>query len=217
MKPKEMLLERLEETVVPVMRLLGFSFSRSRLLLSRRVGYARQEISFSLDKWNSENNCAFWTMWAARAPLYRKWHNDTFGEDPPNDALGGVADWNIPGWSRGPSAHATLTGNPSNDAEVAERLLNDIKSAGIPYIDQISTWESAAERLLDGHWTLDRAADFLMIAGRTERARLVLEEGIRRYSDGSHDQFGELPRLRLRRAKFFGDGATGEIGADGTG
>jgi hypothetical protein len=27
MKPKEMLLQRLEETVVPVMRLLGFSLS----------------------------------------------------------------------------------------------------------------------------------------------------------------------------------------------
>jgi hypothetical protein len=207
MKPREMLLGRVEETVAPAMRHLGFAFSRSRLLLSRRFGYAHQEVVFSLNRWNSENDCSFWTMWSARAPAYRTWHNEMFGHDPPNDTLGGGADWNIPGWSRGPSAHATLTGHLSHDAEVVERLLRDIQSAGIPYIDQVSTWEGAAERLLDGHWGWDRAADFLMIAGKKERARLVLEEGIRRHAGASNDQFAELPGLQLRWARFFGDGA----------
>jgi hypothetical protein len=72
MKPKELLITRLQEHIVPFMGTQGFRFSKSQLRFARKVGQVHQRIDLCLDRFNTEDNCAFWTMWSANTPEYRE-------------------------------------------------------------------------------------------------------------------------------------------------
>jgi len=203
MKPRDLLLSKLETRVAPHLAAIGFRFAPSKLSFSRKVAFARQEIAFSLDRWNFEDHCGFWTVWGASAPAYKKWHHEKFGVAPSNDALGGVSDWNIPGWSRRFIDQATLTNDRESDQSVVNQLVKDICDCGLPFLDQISTWEGAAENLVEQGWMYDRAADFLLIAGDPKRSQEILQIGVRQFTIlGRRDNLDELPRLRARLNLF---------------
>ena len=125
---------------------------------------------------------------------------------PSNDALGGCAEWNIPGWSRD-HYRAPLTNNPVTDSVVMQELLNNIESCGLPFMDRISTWTGAAEHLLvDVPPWHSRAADLFLMAGEAERAAALLE-GIHQFKDlGRPDQSIPPEREGLeQRLKMFFD------------
>ena len=205
MNPRELLLHRIEEHVAPGLEPLGFAFSRSRIRFTRTAGIARQEISFSLSKYNSEDFCQFWTMWGATAREYSRWHRATFGEVPANSALGGSADWNIPGWSTSVTGRRQLQNTPE-DLAVARSLLRDVIEAGIPFLDSISNWSGAASQFLEDGLFFTKAGDCYLIAGEADAAREAWVHGIRVLAaPGKQDQLGELPGLRERLGRFFPD------------
>ena len=208
MKPKELLIARLQEHIVPFMETHGFRFSKSRLYLARKVGHVYQRIDLCLDRYNTADNCTFWTMWSANTPDYPEWHQAQWSEEkPPGDTLGSLADWNIPGWSRKPADPRYTLTNTAEDAAVLASFRTDIEGAGLRFLERISTWEGAAEQYRKERWMYDRAADFLLIAGRPEEAHATLLEGIHTFEvEGRKDTFGELPRLKRRLARYFGDG-----------
>jgi hypothetical protein len=162
LKPRELLLFRIEPKFLPFLEQLGFRFSESQIKLSRNIEGWRQSVSFSLSKWNSENDCTFWTMWAVNSPEYSKWYQKEWGQKPANNALGGCADWNIPGWTRDPTVHFRLD-NSSKDLNEVDCLIENSLQAGIPYLDTISNWRGAAESLIASGPPYSKAADFLMI------------------------------------------------------
>jgi len=203
MKPKDLLVLRLQEHMTEPLTALGFRFAASGPHFTRTRGIARQRIDFSLSRWNEDDRAVFWTMWGAGAPEYARWHEVQWGAGPPNDALGGLSDWNIPGWPRGADAHFELT-NTSRDALEMRELRRAVEEVGLPFLDVISTWEGAAEHLRAQHSMYHRAVDFLLIAGQPARALVVLREGIRRYEvQGRPDQFADLPQLHARAARYF--------------
>jgi hypothetical protein len=162
-----------------------------------------QEIAFSLDKWNSDNNCAFWTMWSVSSAEYSRWHRMHFGEKPANAILAGLGDWNIPGWTLSAGSKACLR-NARADAVVTQQLKANVFQAGIPFIQSVSSWRGAAERLISQRWFYAKAVDFLLIASERDRAREVLTLAVHRYASGEQvDQGQELPLLELRQRKFF--------------
>jgi hypothetical protein len=205
MRPRELLQNNLEPDVIPFLKSRGFLFSRSRFEFKRSIGAVKQTIEISLRKWNRENDCGFWSMWGASSKDYSKWHEAQWGLPPANDALSGLADWNIPGWKRGPNQHFQLSGKREDVLEIAE-FLECIENAGLPYLDRVSSWAGAAEQLVAERWMFDRAADFLLIAGDLERAKEVLLEGIRTFTvDLRDDNFEELPRIKQRLQRYFGE------------
>jgi len=61
---------RLQEHIVPFMEERGFRFSESRVHFTRKVGQVCQNIALCSDRYNTADNCTFWTMWSANAPEY---------------------------------------------------------------------------------------------------------------------------------------------------
>ncbi|MBX7105346.1 MAG: hypothetical protein K1X57_14780 [Gemmataceae bacterium] len=203
MKPQEILLRNIDRHVKPQLESLDFRCSRSKVAFSRKSGIATQEVAFSLDRHNSDRDCSFWTTWSCRAPSYSKWHEQQYGKPPANDVLGAASEWNIPKWSRKGHEHATLR-NDKGDIEVIRRLIDDITQAGVPWLNSISTWISAANRLVAENWFFAKASDFFILAGENHRALAAVAVGIRRYTvEGLIDQMGEMPELQLRRSKHF--------------
>ena len=190
------------------MRERGFRFSKSRLHFTHKVGRVSQNIEVCSDGHNTADNCAFWTMWSANAPEYLDWYRKQWGEESPRgDGLGDLADWNIPGWSRGPADPRYTFTNTPEDAAVSGSLRADIEGAGLPWLERISTWEGAAEHFRKQRWRYDKAADFLLIAGRLEEAHAATLEGIHSFEvEGRKDNFEELPRLKRRLARYFSEG-----------
>lgn len=203
MKPRDILLDAFEPVLIPYMEGIGFRFAPSRLKFSRTVEGVKQTVHISLSKWNFKGNCQFWSMWGASSKRYRAWYKEQWGELPDNDALGGCADWNIPGWDRACCEHFNLRGKMCDELEI-RCLIENIESVGLPYLDRISSLEGAANELVAGIWMFDKAADFLLMAGNKQRAREALELGIQRFSDeGVVDNFEELPRLKERLIRYF--------------
>ena len=203
MKPSELLKKYLQADLAPSMASLGFKYSASQLHFSRKRNAIRQTFRFSLSKWNSQDNCSFWTLWAVTSKSYLEWHMQEWGELPENDSLGGAADWNLPAWERGQDRYFHFNNTGSDRYEI-ERLTKNINQVGIPFLDGISTWEGAAEQLLKDKSMYHRAADFLIIAGDFERAKEILLEGLRNYENvGRVDNIGELPKIKARVARYF--------------
>jgi hypothetical protein len=206
MKPKDLFMARLEEHVVAFMAGHSFTFAKSRLRFARKAGQVKQTIEICLDRYNSQDNCTFWTMWSANAPAYLEWHKKEWsGEEALGDTLGSLADWNIPGWSCKPADPRRTLLNTEADAQTMAAFRGDIENVGLPFLERISTWEGAAEQWRKERWMYDRAADFLLLAGRRDEAQSTILEGIRAFeSEGRHDTFDELPRLKRRLARYFG-------------
>ena len=142
-------------------------------------------------------------MWSVTSRDYARWHQETWGNKPPNDALVGCADWNIDGWSRSAEDHFTLT-NSSSDENTIDELLENVETRGIPFLDRMSSWERAAEQFLSEQSMFDRAADFYLIADNRVAAREALLEGIRTFEvEGRPDNGGELPVLKQRIEQLF--------------
>ncbi len=210
MKPRDILLMRIQQYLCAPLGELGFKFTRAKLLFSRKVGIATQEMRFQLDRWNSENNCAFWTNWSARSTAYAEWHEQHFQTPPDHPSLGGSTigyeqDHNIPGWSPRFGDRACMH-NDDNDTAVMQRLYDNIVRAGIPYLDSISSYEKTAEQCTaNKDWVA--ATDNFLLAGDRDRARETLLKGISEYSTQGDewDRTRKLPQLQLRQSKFFGE------------
>lgn len=209
MKPRDLLLSRFRESVVPFFEGHGFRFASSKPAFSRTAGIAKQRVDVALDRHNVEGSCSFWTIWNVSAPAYRKWFEAEWGRATENDALGGASEWNIPGWTRG-IGHFHLTGGAGDESEL-RAFLHDVERAGLPFLERLSTWEGAADFCRASRWMYDRAADFLLIAGQPERARETLLEGARTFTAGGrYDALQELPRIRARLERYF-PGAEGSV------
>jgi len=203
MKPNNTFVLGLETHVLRHPSLVGFRFRRPQLELVRSVkNNVCQSISFQLSRWNSVDECEFWSTWKAVSPQYSAWLQSEWQETPTLDALGGLVEWNIPGWSRQADRHFALR-NQATDSDEWREFLENVQRVGIPFLDRISTWQGAAEELVRERWHFDAAADFYVIAGETERAVETLRDGIRAFESGACvDNFGELPRLKARLERY---------------
>src|SRR3954467_4067377 len=105
MKPKDLFLAGIEVHVAGPFQQRGFKFRRSQLDFVRTAGGVHQHISFQLSRWNAEDSCEFWSTWTASTPAYTDWFVREWNRPPDSDSLGGLAEWNIPGWRRRPDEH----------------------------------------------------------------------------------------------------------------
>lgn len=203
MKPKELLSFYIEKHLVEELQHLGFRYSRSVPKFSRKVGDFECTFSFSLSKWNEEDLCEFWTMWDVSAKEYAKWYEKQWEHKPTNHTVVGAAEWNIPGWTRDGSNHFTLTNSKKDEAEFQEFCRN-VKQIAIPYYERIHNWHDAAERASKELIVCyDKVCDFYLLAGEKEKAKEILECGMREIQEQKHDEFMLLPEIHKRMEKYF--------------
>jgi hypothetical protein len=204
MKPKELLNSYIEDYLVDELQKLGFRYSKSVPKFSRTKDDFELTFSFSLSKWNSEDYCEFWTMWDVSSKKYSKWFKEQWGTKPVNTAIVGDAEWNIPGWTRDGN-HFRLTNDSKFDEAEFNEFIDNVINIGIPYYAKISDWNIAAEYVATRERTVfyDKVCDFYLISGQIEKAKEILELGIKEIHQKKHDQHMLLPEIQKRLEKYF--------------
>jgi hypothetical protein len=204
MKPRELLNSYIENFLVQELQKFGFRYSKSVPKFSRTKGEFDLTFSFSLSKWNSEDNCEFWTMWGITSKEYAKWYKEEWGSKPVNNAIIGDPEWNIPGWTREPFKHFRLTNSDSDKVEFNE-FIHNVINIGIPYYSKITDWNIAAECAAAREATVfyDKACDFYLISGQKQKAKDILELGLKEIERRKRDQNMQLPEIQKRLAKYF--------------
>lgn len=171
----------------------GFSYVRSKFTYKRKSGDFIQQIWVILSHYNTQQSIHFSSAFHVTSPKYNRWLKQK-GREKFSGYLVGCMDWNIPRW-REPGDHATSLDFSAPDSRqvVLASWLRRCLSAGIPYLDGLSTWEGAADDLIRCRWDWNRAADCYLIAGRSDRAVAALQQGIQAlaaqefsYSEKSH-------------------------------
>ncbi|NVJ62067.1 MAG: DUF4304 domain-containing protein [Gammaproteobacteria bacterium] len=202
MKPKDLLLARLS-LISNDIEDLGFKFYCSQPKFKRIIGEFEQEISFKLNRYNCEDDCTFYTIWRVYSKTYTKWFIEKFDEKPLGNTIASSLDWNIPNWTKGIPDHFNLRNTKSDILEIG-LLLQNIQKAGIPYLDSVSNWTGASKQYISSRLGFYLAADCLMIAGKKEKAKQVLFEGLEEYQkEGRKDGLMEVPKINRRIQRFF--------------
>jgi hypothetical protein len=203
MKPKELLLKCLEDYLVDEMKNLGFKYSKSVPKFTRENGMFELSFSFAISKWSLDDNCEFWTMWGVTSKDYSKWFKEQWGVKPNNNAITGDAEWNIPNWTRDVSNHFHLN-NSNEDIQEMNELICNIKNMGIPYYEKINSWDKAVQSASQDTPTVySKICDFYLISGQKEKAKDILEQGIRVIQSKGLDQLFQLPEIKKRLERYF--------------
>lgn len=210
MKPRELITTNIEMTLLEPLAQMGFTFSKSLLTFKRKINGFVQTIYFQLNRYNEADVCAeFWTSFGVSSKIYSKWHKDEFGEEPINDSLVGVMDWNINGWEfpiidKKRELHFQII-----DENEREKVLTVLKqnflNIGIPYLDKLSNWENAAYALVENECSHYKACDFFLIAGNRDQALWALEQGLDYWERRPKASFPEdSDKIKIRMKKYFG-------------
>lgn len=216
MKPRDLLLLRIEQFLLPVMEEHGFRFARSKIYFRRRFGDFSHYVDFNASHQNEDNSCSFQTGWEIRSSLYRKWYRDKWGEDSPlGDRVLSIVDNDIPGWlaCHAPSPPRRMTKlpivhqleNTRGDADTMVMLQKAFENVGIPFLKRMSSWQAAAEHHAKYTGNAGHACDLLMIAGKQEKARRFADNQIRLLRSSSDpNDIRTVRELEVRRDKYFG-------------
>jgi hypothetical protein len=213
--PKDILRDLVVAEIAPALASLGFSFSPGAIRFSRKAADARQVVDFSLNQRNQTDSIHFWTIWRAHAPGYVKWMERQWGGPRPNDELGGCSDGNLPGFRPRGGDQFDLSDPGARIAEMG-LLRTSMLAIGVPFVDSISTYRGAADRICDDHETgrftssflYPRAVDFYLIAEDRERAEKALRRALERLSrldSPAREQHADvIAQLQARQSKYFG-------------
>ncbi len=223
MKPKELFQWRIGEHVVPVLEGQGFRYIRSRTLLKRDRGEFEQRIEFDFSRYNEQDFCEFFTAFSVHSDRYPAWYEEIWGEpmdDPNPSVICACSASVIPGWPargtglfssfqpwqkrKGAHKNYCLRNKKSDLRELAE-LLEALQGPLMAYMDQLSTWDGAAEHCEKSLHLYPRAVDFHVIAGNEAAARRLVERslGDDRVLTNPQAEF-VIRDLRQRQEKFFG-------------
>lgn len=210
MKPRELITTNIEMTLLEPLTEIGFTFSKSSLTFKRKTDDFVQTINFQLNRYNQEHVCAeFWASFGVSSKLYSKWYKEEFGEELINDSLGGAMDWNIKGWEFPIIDNKRELHFQIIDENERENVLTVLKknflNIGIPYLDRLSNWESAAYEIVESEWLHYKACDFFLIAGNRDKALWVLEQGLDCWERKTKASFPEdRDKIKVRMKKYFG-------------
>ncbi|MET3028355.1 DUF4304 domain-containing protein [Flavobacterium sp. UW10123] len=209
MKPKDLILASIEKTLLDPLEQIGFTFSKNSLTFKRKVKDFVQTIHFQSNRNNQENVCVeFWTSFGVSSQKYSKWHQIEFGEIPVNNSVGGAMDWNIKNWefpiiNDKRELHFQIVHEKERE-NVLTVLKNNILNIGIPFLDTLSNWENAGNKLIEEKWFHYKACDFFLIAGNNEKALWALKQGINYWNTNPKASFPEdQKKIQIRLSKYF--------------
>ena len=219
MKPRDLLHARIDEYLLAPMEEAGFTYSKSQRSFKRKVGGFTQVMDFSLGKYNHENFCRFVMNFRVESREYARWYDETWGTSVSEPLIWATSYWSIPNWPRKPkeilfglvtlknkgAPWRFLLRNTDEDAAEMTVLREALLGPAVTKLDQVTSFEGAAQDLWnsDLHRIAD-ACDLFIIAGQTDKAREVIEDGI---SKAKKAKIIATPQiiadLEKRRDKFF--------------
>lgn len=197
-------LQTLAEKIAPILSELGFTFSKSSLKFVRNQNEFKQEINTSLRRYNAKDSSAeFYFSFSVSSKNYSKRYLLEYSEKPVNNSVAGEMYWNLRGWKY-PRADAAHQENVEKDMR---ELLDDTLSVGLPFLEKYSDWENAAVRFIELNWFHEKACEFLLIAGKKEKAHWALKKALECWKKYPKRTFfvGEKEAIKLRFAKHFGE------------
>lgn len=173
LKPGDRIRRLIEEFVAPEISKIGFKLLKSELTFKRKVGDFTQEIYFAKNRRNFGSIVvSFWTILSVKSNFYTKWHEKTYGFKPMNNFVGSSYDshlnkWNADYWD---GYQYDLT--KFDTIELMNDLTKNILTVGIPYLNKISDWESAADYFFNEEIWMHAAKifDFYIIANQPNKA-----------------------------------------------
>ena len=190
MKPADLINNFVEDYLVEELSNLGFSYSKSKIQFIRKLDRIYHRIEFSKSKWNQENiRAEFWTIWIVESDYYSKWHFEKYNVKPQNNLIFTSYDKHIKEWNR------DLMGNIGrynlvceNPELVMEKLKWNFINVGIPILNKYSTWESAANTIVNEDWkkhtpSLIKASDYFIIAGKKDKGYEPLLKAKQHFQD----------------------------------
>lgn len=171
--PCDRIRKLIEEFVEPELAKLGFKLLKSELTFKRKVGEFTQEIYFAKNQRNSGNTVvSFWTILSVKSNFYVKWHEKTYGFKPMNEFVDSWYDnhiktWNTEYWNGGQYDLTTF-----DNVKLMTDLTKNILNIGIPILNKISDWESAADYLFKEERWMHAAKifDFYIISNQRNKA-----------------------------------------------
>ncbi len=211
MKPRELITKNILEYLSEPLLKMGFRFSKSSLSFKRKKEVFEQEIHFSLSKYNQENVSAiFWALLGVKSKAYSKWYEKEYGKKPVNNAMGGISCWNIPNWKKAiidneEQVHFQII-NDKERANVMKVFKENILNVGVPYLDDLSSWEKTANKIIEkehgGRHAV--ACDFFLIENNKNKALWALEKGLEYWTKYPNASFSnEKEEINLRLKKYF--------------
>lgn len=197
MKPNDLLKKNIEIYLIEDFKALGFKYLKSSDSFKRTKGDFIQEIVFCSDRYNTEDNCEFWTMWSVQSKQYTKWHQLTYGTKPLNNAIWGSADWNIIGWESVVPNRLCLQNN-NNDKDKMLLFKNACLKIGIPTLERFSNHNECAKfNLENAPLDLTKTINLLIMSDQNKLALNTAKEYIKKFElDNTLDQGMELQELK---------------------
>lgn len=203
--PGDRIRKLLEEFVEPELTKLGFKLLKSELTFKRKIGEFTQEIHFSKNQWNFGNSVvSFWTILSVKSNFYVKWHKETYGFKPINEFVDSWYDnhiktWNSEFWDGG---QYDLT--KFDNVKLMTDLTKNILNIGIPILNKISDWESAADYLFKKERWMHAAKifDFYIISNQPKKA-METQNIIEKYF--KELDINDVPKERFEEIKIRKD------------
>lgn len=198
LKPGDRIRKLVEEYVEPELSKIGFKLLKSKLTFKRKVGEFTQEIYFAKNQRNfGDTVVSFWTILSVESNFYVKWHEDTYGFKPMNEFIcswydSHIETWNSEFWN-GEQYDLTEFDNDKLMVDLTKNILN----IGIPLLNKVSDWESAADYQMSNQrfGFISKIFDFYVLADKKEKAIESLkmaEEYFKSVADVPKERFEEI-------------------------
>tara|TARA_R110002167_G_scaffold7267_1_gene34182 strand:+ start:219 stop:881 length:663 start_codon:yes stop_codon:yes gene_type:complete len=202
LKPGDRIRKLIEEFVQPELTTLGFKLLKSELTFKRKIGNFTQDIYFAKNQRNFGNTIVcFWTILSVKSNYYVKWHEKTYGFKPMNEFVESwydnhIKDWGSDYWNGG---HYDLT--EFDNVKLMNDLTKSILTIGIPLLDKVSDWESAADSLMERQrfGFISKIFDFYILAGKEKKAiesLKLIEDYFKSVDEVPKERFEEIERKK---------------------
>jgi len=196
--PGDRIRKLMEEYVAPELSKIGFKLLKSKLTLKRKIGNFTQEIHISKSDRNFGNTVVcFWAILSVNSNFYVKWHEKTYGIKPINEIIDAWYDNHIETWKSKYRSGTKYDLTQFDNVKLMNDLTKNILNIGVPLLNEVANWESAADYLLKHQkfGSISKIFDAYILANKKEKAIQSLhiaEEFFKTYEDVPEERLTEI-------------------------
>jgi len=212
MKPRELIIEFINDCLSTPLSTSGFKFAKSKMAFARGDKIFRHEIRFCLNKYNQEDVSAdFRLEFYVTSKFYADWHFSQYGQKPHSDIAWGIQDGQLQQWkyhekSRANGGHFDVI-HPDKRTEIAALLLQNMTNIIFPLFEKYSNWASAAEFWRNDYFNkYSKAIDFLVLGGNQDEALHLLKNQLTELENTAEKSFftqAVLADVKIRLDKYL--------------
>ncbi|MDH3976086.1 MAG: hypothetical protein OEV42_17575 [Deltaproteobacteria bacterium] len=204
LKPKERIEAIVENYIYPVVVDHGFRFVRSGISLKKDIKDFSYEIYFSRNHRNVDDIvCAFDVHAFVRGSGYSKWYKNIYNKKLENNLIVSAHNHYIPNWVDDEFKNGYDLAI-SDNAKILDSLLNNIHSSVLPFICQITDYESAIEAVKkeESYFKTPMLLDFCEILRDEKQAFNILSWFEKEQDCGTEFMNETLEQVSIRKHRL---------------